>query len=300
MDKKLMLIANPNAGTGKMRSAIGGVVEIFAQNGFLTTVFMTAARGDAERFARENAADYDLCVACGGDGTLSEVISGLVRNEKAPPLGFIPSGTANDVASSLGLPKNAKAAAHIAVSGEPIDYDVGCFNHEHFAYVAAFGAFTDVSYQTPQNIKARVGHLAYILEGMKRLPKITAYDVRVEFDGEVIEDRFIFAGVTNSTSMAGLVKLRPDEVSLNDGFFEVMLIRAPHDIIQFGYILNSITQHNYDPKYVHFFHAAELKFTLIKPIAWTLDGESGGEHREVVIKNKRAAIQMIAPKIAKS
>ena len=294
MEKKLMLIANPNAGKGKARAALGDIVEVFSKNGWLTTVYMTAKRGDATVFARESAGNYDLCVACGGDGTLSEVCAGLVCCDNAPPLGYIPMGTANDVASTLGLPKNPRQAAELIMTGRPVSYDIGRFNSDYFTYVAAFGAFTEVSYSTSQSLKATMGHTAYVLEAMRSLTRLSSSPVRIRWDAEPeVEEELLFGCVTNSTSMAGMLKFPPAEVELGDGQFEVMLIRPPRDIVHLGHILDNILRRKYDPDYVRFFHCRKARFTFPKALAWTRDGEDGGSHDQVEIENLQGAVKLI-------
>ncbi len=295
MEKKLMLIANPNAGKGRARMALGDIIEVFSGAGYLPTVYLTAGRGDATGFAQEKAGNYDLCVCCGGDGTLSEVTAGLARCTAAPPLGYIPMGTANDVASTLGLSKKARQAAQSIVAGRTVPYDLGCFNDEHFTYVAAFGAFTSVSYETSQALKARLGHLAYVLEGLRYLPKIQPVPVRVEYDGGCLEEPLIFGGVTNATSMAGMLHFPQKEVCLGDGQFELMLIRPPKDPIQLAHIVDNILRQRYDPDYVCFTHCSRALFTFPSPVAWTRDGEAGGSYDRVEIKNQTGAIQFVIP-----
>lgn len=232
MKKRMMLIINPMAGRSGYKTGFGEVMNILDSGGYLTTVYFTQGRGDATVFAAQHAVEYDTVACIGGDGTLSEVVSGLMQVPNPPPLGYIPMGTTNDVASTLGLPKNATDAALRIVTGTPTAFDVGSFGEQSFfTYVAAFGAFTAVSYETPQNEKQALGHLAYVLEAMGRLNTIDHYCAHVEYDGGTVDGDFIFGGVSNSTSVAGMVRLRKDLVSLGDGLFETLLIRRPK---QFG------------------------------------------------------------------
>ena len=239
MKKRMMLIINPMAGRSGYKTGFGEVMNILDSGGYLTTVYFTQGRGDATVFAAQHAAEYDTVACIGGDGTLSEVVSGLMQVPNPPPLGYIPMGTTNDVASTLGLPKNATDAALRIVTGTPTAFDVGSFGEQSFfTYVAAFGAFTAVSYETPQNEKQALGHLAYVLEAMGRLNAIDHYCAHVEYDGGTVDGDFIFGGVSNSTSVAGMVRLRKDLVSLGDGLFETLLIRRPK---QFGDLSRIIT-----------------------------------------------------------
>ena len=299
MKKKLMLIINPVAGKARYKVGFGDVMRVLSEGGYLTTVFFTEARGDATRFAAEYALLYDAIACVGGDGTLSEVMSGLMAlpKEMRPPLGYIPMGSTNDVASTLGLPKNAVEAAQRIVSGKAIPFDVGSFGDKaYFTYVAGFGAFTDVSYATPQNEKAALGHLAYVLEGMAQLPRqLKPTHARITTaDGKWIEGDFLYGGASNSTSVAGLIKLNKDLVSLSDGVFEVLLIRNPKNVGDFSRIVTSVLGQNFNNEHVVMLQSNELTFEFNEPVAWTRDGEAGGEVRKVILRNNHAAINIIA------
>jgi YegS/Rv2252/BmrU family lipid kinase len=295
MDNRIMLIVNPMAGKGQARSCLMDVIQVFSEAGYATTVYSTTYPGQAIEFAEEFGGDYPILACIGGDGTLSEVISGIMLIPEAfrPKIGYIPLGTANDVATSMKLDRHPKQAALDIVTGRPVPLDVGSFGDKYFAYIAAFGAFTQVSYATPQETKRALGHLAYILEGMVSLPKITPYHAVIEHDGGVIEGDFIFGGACNSTSVAGLVKLNPDMVGLDDGLFEVLLVRNPQNIAELGFVVNNILSRNYTNENVIFLHSKRVKFTFDEDVAWTRDGENGGLWRSVTAVNNHKAVQMI-------
>lgn len=240
---------------------------------------------------------YDLVCCLGGDGTLSEVTSGLMalKPERRPPIGYFPLGTANDVATTLKLPKNDPAAvARRIAEGSPMAWDVGVFGGDrYFTYVAAFGAFTDVSYETPQQSKQALGHLAYLLEGMNRLPKLPHYRTRVEMDGEVVEGDYIFGGVTNSTSVAGLVKLDPDMVALDDGEFEVALVKYPATLADLNALVSQAVSKNFNGEMMSIRKAHTVRFTFADPVPFTRDGEPGGVHTDVKIENAHSAVRII-------
>ena len=277
--KNLMLIVNPNAGKGGYKTALGQVLHIFYTGGYLCRVFFTEGGGSARRLCREHAAEYDLVVCMGGDGTLSEVTAGLAETENAPEMGYIPMGTTNDMANSLGLGKDAAECAHTILTGRAMELDIGSFGrNDRFTYVAAFGAFTDVSYMTPQQNKQTLGHLAYLLEGMKSLPKLPLTHARVEHDGGVLEGDFILGGVSNSTSIAGLFKLDDSLVSFSDGQFELVLVRYPKSIADLQTALTEYMNRQYQGSQLTVLHSSRVKFTFDKPVAWTRDGENGGEH----------------------
>ncbi len=293
--KKLMLIINPAAGRGGFKSGLGEALDLLDKGGFRTTLYFTSGRGDATEFAERFAADYDVVACVGGDGTLSEVFAGLMRIENPPMLGYIPMGTANDVATTLGLPKNDTiGAARRIIEGEPHPFDVGGFgDNQYFAYIAAFGAFTEVSYATPQNQKKLLGHLAYVLQGMAALPRLESYNTRVEYDGGVFEGRLVYGSMSNSTSVAGIVRLRDEMVCLGDGESELVLVREPESVVGFGEIVDSVLSQRFDSDKLLILHTKQAKFTFDKPVAWTRDGEAGGEFQEIVLRNYKAPVKMI-------
>lgn len=295
MEKKLMLIINPTAGRGAYKANLGDALHVLDMGGYRTSLFFTSGRRDATEFTRAFAKDFDTVACIGGDGTLSEVISGLMEIDAPPPLGYIPMGTANDVATTLNLPKNdTVAAARRIVHGSAHPFDVGGFGDgEYFAYIAAFGAFTEVSYATPQNQKRVLGHLAYVLQGALQLPKIESYKTRVEYDGGVIEGDFLYGSISNSTSVAGIVHLRDDLVCLGDGYSELVLVRNPGSLAAFRNIVDGVLRQNFDNEDLKILHTRKARFLFEKPVAWTRDGEAGGEYRDIELCNYQCPIQLI-------
>ena len=295
MDKRLMLIVNPAAGRGAYKNGFADAMHTLDKGGMRTTVFFTAGRGDATTLAAEHAADFDTVACIGGDGTLSEVMAGLMKVENPPPLGYIPMGTANDVATTLGIPKNnAPLAALRILNGTPRPFDVGGFGEsEYFAYIAAFGAFTEVSYATPQSQKKMLGHLAYVLQGAMALPKIEVYPTRVEYDDGVVEANLVYGSMSNSTSVAGIVHLREEMVSLGDGLSELVLVKDPGNVVAFGELVESVLSRRFDSDKLIILHTKKARFTFDKPVTWTRDGEDGGSHREITLYNYAAPIRLI-------
>ena len=295
MKKKLMLIINPVAGKGGYKLNFGDALQVLDNGGYRTSIFFTEKSGDATEIAAKHAAEFDTVACIGGDGTLSEVMAGLMRVENPPPVGYIPMGTANDIATTLSLPKNdIVGAAKKILEGTPHPYDLGGFGNDgNFAYIAAFGAFTEVSYSTSQAQKKLLGHLAYVLQGATLLPKIEAYNARVEYDGGVFEGKLMYGSMTNSTSIAGVFKLKEDMVSLGDGMSELVLVKDPGNVEGVGEILTSVLTQRYDSDKLLVAHTKRAKFTFDKPVAWTKDGEAGGEHQEIELTNFKAPIQMI-------
>lgn len=295
MDKKLMLIINPAAGRGAYKFNLPDALHLLDRGGYRTTLFFTSARGDATAFAAGHGAEYDTVACVGGDGTLSEVLAGLMRLEHPPKLGYIPMGTTNDVATTIDLPKNDTiGAARRILEGTPHPFDVGGFGEdEYFAYIAAFGMFTEVSYATPQNQKKALGHLAYVLQGMAQLPKIEAVGARVEYDGGVVEGRFLYGSMSNSTSVAGILHLKEEMVSLGDGRSELVLVREPQTPGDLGAILSSALTQSYDCPDLLILHTTKARFHFEKPVPWTRDGEDGGAHTDLELCNYPAPVELI-------
>lgn len=293
--KKLMMIVNPSAGRGGYRYYFGEAMKTLADGGFRTELFFTGGPEDATEFARAYAAEFDAVACVGGDGTLSEVIGGLMKIPNPPPIGYIPMGTTNDVASTIGLPKNDTiGAARRIVEGTPHPFDVGGFGKDrYFAYIAAFGAFTEVSYATPQDQKRALGHLAYVLQGAQQLGKIEKLPVRVEYDDGVFEGELVYGSMSNSTSVAGIVRLRDEMVSLGDGMSELVLVQDPGTIDAYGEMITAVLTRSFDSKYLKVIQTRHARFIFDRPVAWTRDGEDGGKHRELELCNYHAPVRLI-------
>ncbi|MFA5657840.1 MAG: YegS/Rv2252/BmrU family lipid kinase [Oscillospiraceae bacterium] len=296
MKKKMLFVFNPLSGRAQIKNSLLGILDIFTKADFEVTAYPTQARLDCYNIIKENGPFYDIAVCCGGDGTLNETVKGLMELVSPPVLGYIPAGTTNDFAFSLKLPKDMKKAAEVIVSGVPFSCDIGTFNGNYFTYVSAFGAFTDVSYQTPQQTKNVLGHLAYVLEGIKRFPTIKSYQLKVEHDGKIVEDVFILGLITNSVSIGGYTNLSELGILLDDGLFEVTLIRTPKGPFDVQNILTSIIKQNLSSPYIYSVKTSAVKISCEEPVSWTLDGENGDAHTEAVITNHKQAINILIPR----
>ena len=291
--KTLHLIINPNAGTRQGRRFLPEIISAFNRAGYLCSVFVTDKRGDAVDYARAHAGETDVVVACGGDGTLNEVITGLQLGGHKTLLGYIPCGSTNDFAGSLGLPAAPLMACDAIISGRPRKLDVGFFSPDrYFSYTASFGAFTSVSWSTPQNVKNVLGHAAYILEGIRSLADIHPIHMRITADGRIYEDDFIFGAVCNSTSLGGVLKLEDSVVDMNDGRFEALMIPFPADLLALNRILTALRTHHYEDESLHFLRASSFLFES-NPVTWTLDGEAAEGSTRVEIRNIHDAIRLI-------
>lgn len=285
MKKKLLFIYNPKSGKAQIKNKLSDILEIFSQAGYEITIFPTGKRGDATQLMETRSPEYDLVVCCGGDGTLDETVTGMMNSGFKTPLGYIPAGSTNDFAGSLGLPKSMVKAAGTAVEGELFSCDVGSFNNDVFIYIAAFGIFTDVSYETDQDMKNLLGHMAYLLEGMTRISSVKSYHMKVTYDNQEIEDDFIFGMVTNSVSVGGFHNITGKNVKLDDGVFEVTLIKTPQNPVELNDILFSLISRNMNSNCMYCFRTKQVNFETEEGVAWTLDGENGGVHTNVTIKN---------------
>lgn len=292
---KVLFIFNPHSGKGLIRNDLLEIVDIMVKASYDVTIYTTQSQGDAISKVEKEAKNFDRIICSGGDGTLDEVVTGLIKSGVDIPVGYIPAGSTNDFANSLEIPKGMVEAAAVAVTDQRFPCDVGYFNGDTFVYVAAFGLFTEVSYQTSQELKNILGHVAYILEGAKSLHDISSHKMQVEHDGIVIQDDFIYGMVTNSVSVGGFKGITGSDVHLDDGVFEVTLIKNPRNPIELNEILACLTSLIDDSNLIYSFKTNEIKFTSKEPVGWTLDGEFGGEHTELTIKNLQKRIEIIAP-----
>ena len=298
--KKLLFVYNPRAGKEMLKPRLSDVLDIFVKAGYEVTVHPTQAYRDAYYQIKEyEVGKYDLIACSGGDGTIDEVATGMMKRREmgkdVVPVGYIPAGTTNDFAKSLHIPRKPLAAADNAVKGVPFPCDIGKFNDSVFVYIAAFGIFTDVSYETDQAVKNVLGHMAYILEGAKRIFNIPSYKIMVEHDGEVIEDEFIFGMVTNSRSVGGFSNMVGKNIVFDDGLFEVTLIKTPKNPIALQEIIAALLIEQVDTKHMYTFKTKKITFDSVEEIPWTLDGEFGGEQDYVEIENVQKAMEIMVP-----
>ena len=291
--KTLLFIVNPRSGRMKSRAPLFDAVARFSQAGYLVYVHMTEGPGDATRVAREMGQDFDLVVCSGGDGTLNETISGLMQLPRRPWVGYLPNGSTNDFAASLHIPSQTENATEAIIRGDPFPLDIGTHNGRSFAYVASFGAFTRSSYSAPQATKNALGHFAYILEGLGDLDSLRPYSCRVVADGEIFEGDFIFGAVCNSTSLGGLVKLNPDRVKMDDGKFELLLLRTPKTALDLQNLIVAIASMEYDYPGVIFRHVRSVTLETQDDIPWSLDGEYAPSEPRVEIRNIPGAIDLM-------
>ena len=284
MSKTLLLIVNPKAGKRRSRSFFFDVFQVFSQAGYLIRLRLTAGPGDATRIAREEGGHFDLVVCYGGDGTLNQVTNGLLQLDSPPPVGYIAGGSTNDFAASLQLPSDPAEAAQAIVESPGRYLDVGLFNGHHFMYVASFGAFTKASYAAPQDLKNDLGHLAYIIEGIKDLSSLRSYRARVEADGEVFDGKFLFGAVTNTLSLGGLVKLKSEDVVLDDGKFEMILFPEPKSLVDLNDMARALLLQDYSGNGLIMRHASHVTVSTEESLQWSLDGEREDAGRQVEIQ----------------
>ena len=291
--KKLLFVFNPKSGMGLIKNHLLDIVDIMVKAGYDPTVYPTQARGDATRKVCEDGANYDRIVCSGGDGTLDEVVTGMQAAGLKTPLGYIPAGSTNDFARTLGIAGDMLKAAEIAVGDHIFPCDVGQFEDDTFIYIAGFGLFTEISYDTPQGLKNMLGHAAYILSAAKSLASIPNYLMQVEANGEVIQDRFIYGMITNSVSVAGFKGLTGKDVQLDDGEFEVTLVKGPNNPLELNEIIAYLTGMIPETKMVYSFKTSHITIRSRASVSWTMDGENGGEHWNVEIRNHHRKLNIL-------
>ena len=292
MAKKMLFVFNPKAGKGKIKTHLLDIVDIFSSHDYEIIIRSTQAPRDAYEKAKEYANSVDMIVCSGGDGTLDEVVTGIMEAESSVPIGYIPAGSTNDFANSLFMPKNMTKVAEMIMEEELYHCDIGRFNQKTFAYVAAFGLFTDVSYETDQDLKNVLGHVAYVLEGVKRLFDIKSYHMKVTSDEVQAEDDFIVGMITNSRSVGGFKNLTGKNVDMNDGLFEVTLIVHPKNPLQLQEIITALVMAEDNTDLIYSFKTKKLTIESDEEVPWTLDGEFGGDHSYVDIENRHKALNL--------
>lgn len=299
--KNVYFIYNPLSGKGTIKSKIVKIIDTLTQADHEVTMHPTQAKLDAcetvKRICRENSEKYDYILCSGGDGTLNEVIQGLMKSEKKLPVAYIPSGTTNDFARSINTPKDIEKALDSLIKGNIRSLDVGSFNDQYFTYIAAFGALTEVSYETPQQTKNILGHVAYILEGLRHIKKIQSYNLTIEYDGNIINGEYMYGMISNTAYVGGLLSM--GDFSLDDGKYEVTLIKTPNSPAELQSVLSSLLniKQAINTEYVSFFRTSNIKITCDSELTWTIDGECGGDQRDVTISNNQQAVQFIIPYI---
>ena len=289
----IFFIYNPASGQGKIKSCLSDVIDMFIKAGFEVVIYATQAPQDALKQVEAQGDRFDRIICCGGDGTLDEVVTGVMRAHLSVPIGYLPAGSANDFGSSLGIGLDILQAAGIAANGQLYPCDVGHFNEDYFVYVAAFGLFTEASYATSQDLKNLLGYLAYIVEGARELMDVPSYALSVDCDGEVFSGDYLFGMVTNSVYIGGVEGLIAQDVNLDDGIFEVTLIAFPKNPIELAEILGYFTGINRDTKLVYSRQAKHISFSFEKAVPWTLDGEFGGEFADVEIEVLPQALNLL-------
>lgn len=291
--KKLLFVMNPFAGKRKANRVLTDILARFCAEGFEVSVYMTQGQGDAQKEVLRRAAEVDLIVCCGGDGTFNETVAGIMESGLDIPIGYIPAGSTNDFASSLGIPTNLTKAVTRIVEGESARYDICRFGQRYFTYVASFGAFTRSSYATPQSAKNALGHMAYVINGLQELPQIRSEQMKVTFDDETVEGEYVFGAISNSTSLGGVLTMDPKMVSMQDGLFEVLLIRAPKNVIELGECLQSMQNKTFNSSMITLRSAKRVEIQANPEMPWTLDGEKQEGVSEIVIENLPKAIRLI-------
>ena len=288
----MLFVYNPRAGKGEIRSSLSYILEEFSRHDIEMTVHPTTRAGDAADTVQYYGKEYDLIVCSGGDGTLDEVVTGMMLGRFRTPVGYIPAGSTNDFASSLGIPRQMRLAAAAIAGGKTYSCDVGRLNDKFFIYVAAFGAFTDVSYKTSQDMKNAIGHAAYLLEGVRSFSTLKSFTIHYSSTEASGQGEFLYGMITNSNSVGGFKGITGNDITLNDGLFEVTLIKMPDNLIDWPAIINALLTGTPHDKVISF-KTSGLTITSDEEVPWTTDGEYGGTHTHVVMENLQRALPII-------
>lgn len=291
--KKILIIINPMAGKREGSRNLADIINVFCRKGYRVSVETTAARGDGTEIAKREADNFDIFVAIGGDGTFNEVVEGVLLSGKDIPIGYIPAGSTNDFGASLGLSSDMIENAEKITEEEARTIDIGSFNGRYFSYVASFGAFTKASYEAPQSIKNALGHLAYILEGIKEVPSIRPETITIRTEDKVYSGKYLFGAISNSTSIGGILTLPEDEVDMADGEFEVFLVKSPANLLELNSTLLALTTKDFKSPHFEFFGASEITVEADPDMPWTLDGEFQQGSSEISITNVHNAVRIL-------
>ena len=294
--KRLLFILNPQAGQRRANRFMPDMIRLFIEAGYVCEPYVTGACGEAAQVIAKCTRKYDLVVCAGGDGTLNETISGMLAAGMDCPVGYVPCGTTNDYASSIGLSPDVMQATRDILTGRAQSVDVGMFNGRCFVYTATCGAFAKASYTTPQSVKNVLGHAAYVFEGMRDLTAIKPFHMKVRAGELMLEDDFVFCSVTNSTSVGGILQLDTQLVALNDGRFEVTMVRNPVNPAQLSSIIVGLTTQSVPNDMIHFFSAKRVSIECDTPVEWTLDGEREPETKTVTLENRHSAFRIMVPR----
>jgi YegS/Rv2252/BmrU family lipid kinase len=293
--KKILLVFNPKAGRGEFPKYLYDVIELFTRSGYEVTAYPTSGSGDAYSFILERGADFELIVCSGGDGMMNEALNASMKLQTPPPLSYIPCGTTNDFAVSLGLPVTIMEAAKAVINGHPRLVDAGSFGDKYFTYVAAFGQFTEVTYVTAQSAKNILGRAAYFLEGIKQLGIIHDIGCKIDIDGEIITGNFMLGIITNSTSVGGFKLQSGKDTAMDDGLFETIFVRRPKNLTEQSEIIAALTNPALNTDMIVLRSAKKVLIEMDSPYNWTLDGEYGGQYRQIAIENLCRAMKIIVP-----
>lgn len=291
--KRLLFIFNPTAGRGRVKNKLYDIIDAFVKHGFRVSVYPTQYKGDATSFIIGDKNSYDMLICAGGDGTLNEVVSGLVSSGRKLPIGYIPAGSMNDVGHSFKISRNIMHAVDNILTGKPYPMDIGKFNNDrYFIYVAAFGAFTDIPYTTSQKNKNTIGNLSYYLEGIKKLSELKEKHLKIQYDDKVLEGKFLVGLITNSLYIGGFKNVNYEKTSLNDGLLEALFIKMPRNIYDLQLIVTALLNYKIEPNFMYYIQTSRLEIDS-ESMEWTLDGEYGGAHTNVVIEDCNKAIQIV-------
>lgn len=297
MKKEILIIVNPNAGKGKVNKYIPQICDNLEKKGYELEVIYTSEKENGEKIIENYIRYIDAVVVCGGDGTISQVINGIIKSHKKIDITFIPFGTTNDYARTVGMSNKKYSLSKNLPKYREVGIDIGSFNNDkYFYYVAAFGVCTNIAYSTSQSDKNKMGKFAYYKKALKQFKNMKAYQTTIVTDDEIIKDEFIYGGITNSVAIGGFKWFKRNDVKINDGLFELVLIKKPKNRLALIKTFLSILRKKYDQKNIYYMKTKNLQIDFEEEVSWTLDGEFGGTVNHVLVKNNKNRLELLVPK----
>ena len=288
-NKQILLLLNPVAGKGKGKERLFEIIDRLYSHGYQVTAIPTDIDGKANLILQNEWHNYSKLVCVGGDGTLSGAVNAYIAGNCEIPMGYIPLGSTNDFAATLGISKKLLDACDRIAESEPKFIDVGKFNDRYFSYIACTGLLTEVSYMTSQQLKNMLGHNAYLLKGVFALKNAKKIRYTVKTDSETIEGDYLFASVSNTEKAGGVFKFPKGEIQLDDGYFELTLLKAPNGIYEMTTLINDLINGKVKGSSFVKRKVRHATIEINQPRGWSLDGENGGMTQSAnisVVENK--------------
>ena len=294
--KRVLVLINPNSGKKNSKEYVLDALNMFSANNYQMEIYLSQKPMDVTRYIEENGERFDVVAVFGGDGTLNEATNGLMKLNHKPIISYFPTGTMNDFGTNFGLTNDMKQCANIACDGHIESFDVGKINSRYFNYVAGFGAFCNVSYETKQELKKQIGNLAYIIKAIHEIPNLHPYHVKMNLDGKVFEKDLMFGLIINGNRVAGFEMVEQADNTFKDGLFDIILVEHTPNLLELYNYPLGVLHPELNMKYVERYQAKSIIIESQEKLAWTLDGEEGEETLVARVENISQALQIYASK----